>query len=265
MALTRKVQERFDRLMQWYLPSRLGIFYHYGLFTGGGNATTNSDAVPLTYKTPAEFEAAAPDPEKVAANFVQNALDMGAKYLILTSIHTCAGLMMLFPTKQPEFRRKTSIDYIGPYLRAARKAGLYPMLYYPGDCHNFDAEETRGAVAPEITRDGCPEFVAVTCRLLDELKERYGDLIAGFWLDGAAPGHFREVPAEIRKRFPDAVVVVNGLEAFCDEQDARTTEFYQDDPMPPYNRAGACRSGNIRNTTFSPMDFNEDIPTPNGW
>ena len=267
MALAKKVQARLDRLMKWYLPARLGIFYHYGLFTGGGNATSDrTQATPLRYKTPEEFEVAAPDPDLVAQNFVQNALDMGAKYMILTVIHTCAGLMMLFPTKQPEFRRKTSLDYIGAYLRAARKAGLYPMLYYPGDCHNFDAEETAGAVAPEITADGCPEFVAVTCRLLDELRERYGDLIAGFWLDGGAQGHFREVPGEIRKRFPDAVVVINGRDEFSiDEQDVGTTECCSDEPVPPYNRAGAFSRNIVWNSCLPPQDFNEEIPTPNGW
>lgn len=215
MALAKKVQARLDRLMKWYLPARVGIFYHYGLYTGGGNATSNPDwCKPLTYKTPEEFEAAAPDPELVAKNLVQNALDMGAKYLILTIIHTCGGLMMLYPTKLPEFRRKTKLDYIGAYLRAARAAGLYPMLYYPGDCHNHDAEETRGAVAPEITPDGCVEFFEVSVRLLDELKERYGDLIAGFWLDGRAPGHLSNLPAEIHKRFPEAVVTINSRDEF---------------------------------------------------
>lgn len=267
MALAKKVQARLDRLMKWYLPARIGIFYHYGLFTGGGNATSDrKQARPLAYKTPEEFEAAAPDPDLVAENFVRNAIDMGAKYMILTLIHTCAGLMMLYPTKQPEFRRKTRLDYIGAYLRAARKAGLYPMLYYPGDCHNFDAEETLGAVAPEITPDGCPEFVAVTCRILDELKERYGDLIAGFWLDGGAQGHFSEVPGEIRKRFPDAVVVVNGRSDFkIDEQDVGTTEFSIAEAVPPYNRVSSFSKNNRWNSSLPPQDFNEDIPTPNGW
>ena len=219
MAYADKVQKRIDRLMKWYFPSRVGIFYHYGLFTGGGNATIYENCEPLTYKSPEEFEAAA-DPEIVARNLVQNALDMGAKYLILTSIHSCGGLMMLYPTKLPEFRRKTKKDYIGAYLRAARAAGLYPMLYYPGDCHNHNAAETLGAVAPEITPDGCVEYFELSVRVLDEWKERYGDLIAGFWLDGVIPGHFEKIPSEIRKRFPDAVVTINGREEFSiPEQD----------------------------------------------
>jgi len=267
MALAKKVQARLDRLMKWYLPSRVGIFYHYGLFTGGGNATTEKTwCRPLTYKTPEEFEAAAPDPDLVAKNLVRNALDMGAKYLILTAIHTCGGLMMLFPTKQPEFRRKTKLDYLGAYLKAARAAGLYPLIYYPGDTHNFDADESAGAVAPQITQDGCQEYVEVTTRVLDELKERYGDLIAGFWLDGGAPGNFWKVPGEIRKRFPEAVVVVNGRSDFMiDEQDMGTTEFYADEPDPAYNRAQAYYKVKDANCNLPPEDFIEDIPTPNGW
>ena len=267
MALAKKVQARLDRLMKWYIPARVGIFYHYGLYTGGGNATSNPDwCRPLTYKTPEEFEAAAGDPETVAKNLVQNALDMGAKYLILTTIHTCGGLMMLYPTELPEFRRKTKQDYIGAYLRAARAAGLYPMLYYPGDCHNHDAEETRGAVDPVMTPDGCVEFFEASVRVLDEWKERYGDLIAGFWLDGGAPGHFSRLPAEIHKRFPDAIVTVNSRDQFdIDEQDMGTTEFYGEEPDPPYNRAGSYRKKHLWGNCLPPQDFNEDIPTPNGW
>lgn len=267
MALAEKIQTRLDRLMKWYLPSRVGIFYHYGLYTGGGNATSSKDHCrPLTYKSPEEFEAAAPDAELVAKNLVQNALDMGAKYLILTTIHTCGGLMMLYPTKLPEFRRKTKQDYIGAYLRAARAAGLYPMLYYPGDCHNHDAEETKGAVAPEITPDGCMEFFEASTRVLDELKERYGDLIAGFWLDGKAPGHFAKLPAEIRKRFPDAIVTINSRDELdIDDQDMGTTEFCGEEPDPPYNRAGTFRKNHLWGNCLPPKDFNEDIPTPNEW
>lgn len=267
MALAKKVQARLDRMMKWYIPARVGIFYHYGLYTGGGNACVSAaHCKPLTYKTPEEFEAAAGDPETVAKNLVQNALDMGAKYLILTSIHTCGGLMMLYPTKLPEFRRKTKQDYIGAYLRAARAAGLYPMLYYPGDCHNHDAEESRGAVDPAMTPDGCVEFFEATVRVLDEWKERYGDLIAGFWLDGGAPGHFSRLPVEIRKRFPDAVVTINSRDEFSiPEQDVGTTEFCGEEPDPPYNRAGTYRKSNVWHNCLPPQDFNEDIPAPNGW
>ena len=264
MAYADKVQKRIDRLMKWYFPSRVGIFYHYGLFTGGGNATIYENCEPLTYKSPEEFEAAA-DPEIVARNLVQNALDMGAKYLILTSIHSCGGLMMLYPTKLPEFRRKTKKDYIGAYLRAARAAGLYPMLYYPGDCHNHNAAETLGAVAPEITPDGCVEYFELSVRVLDEWKERYGDLIAGFWLDGVIPGHFEKIPSEIRKRFPDAVVTINGREEFSiPEQDIAATEFCGEEPDPKYNRAGTYRKRFLHNC-LPPQDCNEDIPAPNNW
>ncbi|MBR2373879.1 MAG: alpha-L-fucosidase [Lentisphaeria bacterium] len=267
MTIARTVQNRIDRLMKWYLPSRLGIFYHYGLFTGGGKAVADpSSCKALTYKSPEEFEAAAPDPEAVAKNLVQNALDMGAGYMILTLIHTCGGLMMLYPTKQPEFRRKTTLDYIGAYLRAARAAGLYPMLYYPGDCHNHDAAETLGAVAPEITPDGCEEFFELSVRVTDELKERYGDLIAGFWLDGDAPGHFSKLPGEIRKRFPDAVITVNSRDEFSiTEQDMGTTEFCGEKPDPPYNRAGTFRKENPWRKALPPKNLNEDIPAPNNW
>ena len=29
---------RRERLMKWWAPARFGLFYHYGLFTGGGRS-----------------------------------------------------------------------------------------------------------------------------------------------------------------------------------------------------------------------------------
>ena len=95
---------RKERVNQWFAPARLGIFYHWGFFTGGG--LTSCDATkhkPLRYKTVEELEAAAPDPELVAENMVKTAKRIGAKYINYTCLHSNGGYGVMFPTKQKEF------------------------------------------------------------------------------------------------------------------------------------------------------------------
>ena len=50
-------QRRLDHVMKWYAPARFGLFYHFGLFTGGGNASSSpKQNKTLRYASPAEFE-----------------------------------------------------------------------------------------------------------------------------------------------------------------------------------------------------------------
>ena len=69
MEYTQEHLARRERVMKWYAPARLGLFYHWGLYTGGGCTHANPGySAPLTYANPAALEAAAPDPELVARN-----------------------------------------------------------------------------------------------------------------------------------------------------------------------------------------------------
>jgi hypothetical protein len=55
--------------------------------------------------------------------------------------------------------------------------------------------------------EGCRDQAGL-CRLLtgliDELAERYGPTIAGFWLDGGITTEFCDFPRHIHHRFPEA-------------------------------------------------------------
>ena len=50
---------RKHHLERWFSPARFGLFFHWGLFTGGGNTHREADQEhPLSYSTP---EALTPD------------------------------------------------------------------------------------------------------------------------------------------------------------------------------------------------------------
>ena len=280
---------RLDRLSDWYLPGRFGLFFHYGPFTGGGSAADDSKE-PIRFPTSEAFEAAAPEPREVARNMAAAAKDAGARYAILTVCHTCAGHVVLFPTERPEFLHRTRQDWVGAFLSECRAAGVMPMLYLPGDANNWNNPQTGPNVAPEVARDPA-RFAAATEALLGEMHARYGDAPAGFWLDGGLPPSFRGVPARIRALWPRAVVVANGAsELDCDDVDMGTTEILGNPRtfLPPYDRPGAYRffaNGSRDGRTPPPSaagggadgvnrwnghatpqtDFNEDVPSPHHW
>ena len=263
-------QKRMEHVMRWYAPARFGLFYHYGLFTGGGNAVSgNPDwARPLRHRTVEEFEAAAPDPALVARNLARTATDAGARYTILTVCHTCGGQVVLYPTAVPGFLHKTTKDYIGPYLEEARAAGLHPMLYLPGDCHNWDNPQTGPNVAKEAGRDPV-RFAELLTRLVEEIKERYGDLPEGFWMDGGVPESVIGVHRRIRELWPDTVIVGNAASPLNVEAvDYGTSEFTEPGVAldPPYDRtSGLLRGPDALGWALPRRDFNEDIPAPNDW
>ena len=254
------VRARFERAERWYLPSRLGVFYHWGLFTGGGCHASNKKLYkPLTYPTPEAFEAAAGDPVRVADNFVESARALGAKYMILTVWHTCGAHMVLYPTSIPEFRNKTSKDYIGPYLDAAHKAGMRAMVYFPSDSNNWNADPENPSIDPRTGDKGSAYYVGFIHRVLDELKERYGDRIDGFWIDGGLHGKCSEIPPKIRKLWPDALIVGNCVTDFRVDVDVSTTEICPGKAATPaYCRPDGFRRVSPWGGALPQRDLNED-------
>jgi len=266
-AVLPSYRDHLARADRWYLPSRLGAFFHWGLYTGGGCHTKESQYYsPLTYATPAAFEAAAPDPQLVARNLAASAKSMGARYVILTLWHTCGAHMMLYPTAVPEFRNKTSVDYVGPYLDEVRKAGLHAMVYFPTDSNNWDFDPAHPTIDPKVGPCGTAAFVDFIGRTLDELKSRYGEKIEGFWIDGGFPDKTREIPAKIRSLWPYAVIVGNNISDFRVDCDVSTTEVCpQKDAKPAYCRPEAYRSLGSFGSAIAQRDLNEDDLMIGGW
>ena len=259
-GLNAAARQHLERAEKWYLPSRLGVFYHWGLFTGGGRYTIKKNLFkPLTYSTPEAFEAAAGDPLHVAENFVKGACAFGAKYVILTAWHTCGAHMAIYPTKVPEFRNKTKNDYLSAFLDAAHKAGLKAMVYFPSDSGNWNVDPDNPTIDPRTGKRGSPYFVDFINRVLDEFKERYGNRIDGFWIDGGLRGKCSEIPPKIRMLWPDAVIVGNCVTDFRVDVDVSTTEICPGKAATP----AYCRPNGFRR--FSPWggalpqrDLNED-------
>lgn len=242
------------------------MFYHFGLFTGGGSACDDSRwASPLRYPTAEAFEKDAANPRAIARNLAKTAKSAGARYTILTVYHTCGGMMVLYPTKVPEFLHKTRKDYIGPYLQEVRKAGLHPMLYLPCDCNNWNCSLLESPAVPaEVAADIKGRYEQVMFALVREIHDRYGDLVEGFWLDGTVATD--RLPEHIRTVYPDAIIVGNNRDELdLPDVDYGTTECFNEAPDPDYSRPSAYRRLNAWHSTLPGRDFNEDIPTPNDW
>lgn len=260
--------EHLARASKWYLPGRIGVFYHWGLFTGGGCSHPDPKiGRPLAYPTPADFEKAAPDPAAVARNFVESAKAFGATYVILTLWHVCAGHMVLYPTKVPEFYTKTTIDYVGPFLDECRRAGIHPMLYFPSDAPNWNYNPKGPSIDPKIGPYGNRYFVDFSNRAMTELKERYGGRIDGFWIDGFFRGQTPKMLDKIRELFPKALIVGNCMTDFRVDCDVATTMSCSmiSHARPNYNRPDAFRKFGCMNGALPQRDLHEDDIGIGGW
>jgi hypothetical protein len=247
-------KKRKARVSQWYESARLGIFYHWGMFTGGGMTSDNENYVPLTYKTIEELEAAAPEPDELATNMVSTAVRFGAKYLNITCLHSCAGYCVIFPSKLDGFLLKTRFDYLGAIIDESVRNQIKPMIYMPMENLSWNAKG--GPYLKEDCRD-MKGFCGLLELLIDELAERYGDKIGGIWLDGGVTEEFKDFPKHIHSRLPNAIVVVNNNMLDVNDVDYGTAEFLEDEPNPIYNRPSALP------TRLD--DFIEDIPNCCSW
>jgi len=254
---------RKECVNHWYAPARIGLFYHWGLFTGGGMTTADGHFVPLRYKTVEEFEAAAPSPEAIAKNLFATARRFGAKYVNFTCLHAADGYAVMFPTKQPEFTLKTSKDYLGAVIEESARTGIRLIIYIPMCSAHVNAPE--GPYMRGISNQR--EARGLYGRLVEEIGERYDKpKIGGFWLDGGFTEPFLDFPAFIKNVFPEAIVNVNSC-TFLEvkEDDFSVTEFLDSAPVPPYNRPSALTKVNSYCIGAPPDDFNEDIPNCASW
>jgi alpha-L-fucosidase len=259
LPLKKAYRDRQERVNQWYGPARFGIFCHWGLFTGGGDSSTDEPQT-FHYNTIAEFEAVAEAPEAIAHNLVTAARQMGARYLTFTLLHSCDRYAVMFPAKTPGFKMKTSKDYIGA-LAACCQQEKIPLLLYlcTGPEHGFTKE---GSWLEESLRDG-KNYVAATKGLVDELAVLHPGQISGFWIDGRA----FDLPAHMRQRFPGCVVIHNNDQSFGDTNiDYGTTEFLSGPADPDYSRPTGLIKTHPRWNILPPRrDFNEDIPSAGSW
>ena len=128
--------EHYTRVMRWFAPARLGLFYHWGQYTGGGcSAPPDWGGVwhqPFTHPTVADFEAAAGEPDDVARNMVDLAVYVGARYIIYTVMHPDDHYLPMYPSAVDGFVVTTTKDYLGAFLRECDRRGVQAILYIPG-------------------------------------------------------------------------------------------------------------------------------------
>jgi alpha-L-fucosidase len=259
LSQKKEYQERQERVSQWYAPARFGLFCHWGLFTGGGDSSSD-EPHPFIYNTVAEFEAAARDPDLIASNLVATAQRMGARYITFTLLHSCDRYTVMFPTKTPGFKMKTTKDYIGALAARCHEENIPLLLYLCGGSeHGFTKD---GPWLDESLRDK-KKYVEATKGLLDELAVLHGGEIAGFWIDGNAS----DLPAYMKQRFPRCIVIHNNDEVFGDPNiDYGTTEFLSGPADPDYSRPSGLVKTQSRWDILPPrQDFNEDIPSVGAW
>jgi len=252
---------------KWYSKVRTGVFYHWGLYTGGGSSTTGSKNLPF-YKTVADFEKAAGTPEKFALNIIKLTKSMGAGYMTITLFHTCDKHMVIFPTENPAFKFKTKQDYLGALIKEAHKNGIKIIAYYPAHADHYkgsDGVYLNGFNGVPLSPEGEKFWAKVMRAFFKELKERYGEnSIDGFWMDGYMSWQ------PVIDSFPNALRIGNNQVRFHlnPPPHISTTEFLTGKCNPAYNRPSALVKPLTEwgdDNLVPRKDFNEDIPTCNGW
>jgi hypothetical protein len=257
---------RAERVSEWYGPARFGLFYHWGLYTGGGSSEAGRFNGPLRYGSVAEFEAAAADPQAIARNMVGLAQEVGARYITFTLLHSCDRFTVMYPTRVSAFLSKTNQDYVGALVDACYAAKVRLMLYMPASAGDHAMTEG-GPWIPEGYREN-RAFIGALQKLVVEFAERYGDKLAGFWLDGLfGQDYGHELPDFMHSLLPQAIVTVNNLTSHdIPGVDIGTTEFTSTPPDPIYNRPSGLLRPHPRWPIQPPKrDYNEDIPTCNNW
>ena len=131
----KEYRERQRRVDAWYAPARFGLFYTWGMLTGSLGSSTHGED-PLRYNSVAEFEAAAKDPEAIAANMVATVKKAGARYLIFTVFHSCGRYFVTYPSQVPAYKCKATKDYFGALVNRCHQEGIPLVVYMGPDCNH---------------------------------------------------------------------------------------------------------------------------------
>ncbi|MFI6931050.1 alpha-L-fucosidase [Streptomyces sp. NPDC050287] len=194
------VEQQPDDKVQWLQEAKLGMFIHWGVYSGPAKGEWymhNAPVTPENYKkyvtdaTSEQFTADAYDP----AAWAQLAKDFGARYTVLTTRHHDG--FALWPLNHPgswnSGQTPLSHDFVSDYVTAVRAAGLKVGLYYspinwryPG---YYDVYGTNCATNPwGYTTDSAHKENARIMKTevyesIKELVTQYGT-IDDLWWDG---------------------------------------------------------------------------------
>ena len=169
---------------------KMGFFVHYVPYLTAGKSGVINDINTLADN----FD---------AVKFAQDAADFGVEYVVFTAWH--ARLLPLFPSMVskkwrddrrivPQMQTYSNRDVIGDLITALKAKNIDLHLYiHPTDGHDFKD----GGLNDNILQDqaltgftdsanGYAYWNQYINELLNEVCERYGDGVKGFWIDGGA-------------------------------------------------------------------------------
>jgi alpha-L-fucosidase len=176
--------------LEWFRDAKLGMFVHWGCYAalGRGEQVMVRDMMPQ-----AEYEAIARDFHPAsdwAPNIAQEAVDAGAKYVVLTTRHHDG--YCLWDTRTHDFsapKTGPGRDLVREFVDAAREAGLRVGFYY--SVHTW---RWHGFWDPS----GYPQELE---RIVEELHEQVEELMTGY---GKVDILWYDVPAVPGGRVPGA-------------------------------------------------------------
>ncbi|MCX5263123.1 alpha-L-fucosidase [Streptomyces sp. NBC_00199] len=216
------LEQQPDSKIQWLQDAKLGMFIHWGVFSGPAKGEWymhNAPVTPADYRkyvthaTSEQFTADAYDP----AAWAQLAKDFGAKYTTLTARHHDG--FALWPLNHPDAwssgQAPLNRDFVKDYVSAVRAAGLKVGLYYspidwryPGyyDVTGADcATNPWGYTTDPAHKENARIMKTEVYQSVKELVTQYG-VIDDLWWDGGwiaetgsdADGAFFWEPGQLR-------------------------------------------------------------------
>ncbi len=240
------VSKGIDENLKWFYKVRFGMFVHFGLYAllERGEWVMYHENIPR-----AEYEKLADEFNPVnfnAEEWVNLALDAGARYLVVTTKHHDG--FCLFDSELTDYKITNTHfkrDLIGELTTACQQQDLRIIYYYSQpDWHHPSYVHHKGAFKdldnpPETD---CPDWSAYQWYLrgqVEELCTKYGK-IDGIWFDGShktvEEWQGQELYQMIKKHQPQAVV----------NDRARYGDFFTPERSLPDNLRGymfeACQS-----------------------
>lgn len=218
-----KAENSASKYLEYFSNARVGLFTHYTYATYATDKGTDWGGTHYSADNPrgavsAEEAAALFDGRK----FAQTAHDMGAEYVVFTVAH--AGFNLLFPSQTMKeagcpHKCTESSDVVQKLIDGLAAYDIPLVLYMPpNDDHDINDEDLK-KMGWYQDPEGRTDFLI---RLVNEIYDRYGDKIAGFWFDQGGPS--ARVCRAVKERNPDAVVFINtGVTA--NEEQHRLSDF----------------------------------------
>ena len=165
--------------LQWFHEARFGMFIHWGLYSlvGRGEWVMYVERIPKEEyaKLAQQF-----NPKRFDADaWAGLAAEAGMKYMVMTTRHHDG--FCLFDSQVSDFTSvKTAAkrDFVGDYVKAARKAGMKVGFYY-----SFLDWRFPGYFEPKKLKDSAEAMIQQSHAQVRELLTQYGKIDV-LWYDG---------------------------------------------------------------------------------